>query len=162
MAPIKIFIDSASRVDGSFSNFSFQLPRPVDVGKQYRAMVDQIHIPHVFATITANNRALYFEEDDNAIPEVRQRKVLLAEGQYSGDQLAAEVQSKMQTTTQLWHADATYEVAFDADQGKLSFRITGGSPWCACCRWNICSPTLPISLAISAKVSSITTTAARS
>ena len=66
MPPVKLFISSDFKRDGSFSNFSLQLPRPVDVGKQYRAMVDQIHIPHVFATITANNRALYFEEEDNA------------------------------------------------------------------------------------------------
>ena len=62
MPPVKLFISSEFKRDGTYSNFSFQLPRPVDVGKQYRAMVDQIHIPHVFPTITANNRALYFEE----------------------------------------------------------------------------------------------------
>ena len=124
MPPVKLFISSEFKRDGSFSNFSFQLPRPVDIGKQFRAMVDQIHIPHVFATITSNNRALYFEEDDDDLSEVRQRKVLLAEGQYTGDQLAAELQSKMQTGTFL--TGATYSVTFDADQGKLSFRITGG------------------------------------
>ena len=86
--------------------------------------MDQIHIPHVFATITGNNRALYFEEDDNSLSEVRQRKVLLAEGNYSGDQLAAELQSKMQTGTFL--TGTTYAVTFDADQGKLSSRVTGG------------------------------------
>ena len=123
MPPVKLFVSSEFKRDGSFSNFSFQLPRPVDIGKQYRAMVDQIHIPHVFATITANNRALYFEEDD-LLSEVRQRKVLLTEGQYSGDQLATELQSKLQSGTFL--TSATYAVTFNSDQGKLSFRVTGG------------------------------------
>ena len=40
MPPVKIFIDSAFRVNGSFSNFTFQLPRPLDVQKEYKAMVD--------------------------------------------------------------------------------------------------------------------------
>ena len=123
MPPVKLFVSSEFKRDGSFSNFSFQLPRPVDIGKQYRAMVDQIHIPHVFATITANNRALYFEEDD-LLSEVRQRKVLLTEGQYSGDQLATELQSKLQSGTVL--TGTTYAVTFNSDQGKLSFRVTGG------------------------------------
>ena len=123
MPPVKLFVSSEFKRDGSFSNFSFQLPRPVDIGKQYRAMVDQIHIPHVFATITANNRALYFEEDD-LLSEVRQRKVLLTEGQYSGDQLATELRSKLQSGTVL--TGTTYAVTFNSDQGKLSFRVTGG------------------------------------
>ena len=74
MPPVKIFIDSAFRRDGSFSNFNFQLPRPFDVQKQYKAMVDQIHIPHTFPTITANNnRALYLDEEyaDPANPPAR-------------------------------------------------------------------------------------------
>ena len=128
MPPVKLFISSEFKRDGTYSNFSFQLPRPVDVGKQYRALVDQIHIPHVFPTITANNRALYFEEvyddDQDGVPTTRQRKVLLDEGQYSGDQLATELQSKMQTGTHF--TGATYAVTFDSDQGKLSFRVTHG------------------------------------
>jgi hypothetical protein len=34
MPPVKLFISSEFKRDGSFSNFSFQLPRPVDIGKQ--------------------------------------------------------------------------------------------------------------------------------
>ena len=129
MPPVKIFIDSHFRRDGSFSNFSFQLPRPFDVQKQFKAMVDQIHIPHTFPTITAK-RALYLDEDyeDVANPPARiqrQRKVLLTEGQYSGDQLATELQSKLQAGTNI--PGGTYTVTFDADQGKLGFAITGGS-----------------------------------
>ena len=130
MPPVKIFVDSHFRRDGSFSNFSFQLPRPFDVQKQFKAMVDQVHIPHTFPTITGNNRALYLDEEyaDPANPPARiqrQRKVLLAEGQYSGDQLATELQTKLQTGTNI--PGGTYTVSFDADQGKLSFAIAGGS-----------------------------------
>lgn len=130
MAPVKIFIDSASRVDGTHSNFSFQLPRPLDIQKQYRAMVDQVHIPHTFPTITANNRAIYVDEDYEDVSNppdriLRQRKVLLAEGQYSGDQLATQIQTKLQTGTYI--PGGTYTVSFDADQGKFSFAIAGGA-----------------------------------
>ena len=93
-------------------------------------MVDQVHIPHTFPTITANNRALYLDEDyeDAANPPariLRQRKVLLTEGQYSGDQLATELQAKLQAGTNI--PGGTYTVTFDSDQGKLSFAIAGGS-----------------------------------
>ena len=84
-----LFISSEFKRDGSYSDFSFQLPRPIDVSKSYRAMVDQIHVPHVFPTITSNNRALYFEEVSSTPSVFQQRKVLLDEGNYSGDQLAA-------------------------------------------------------------------------
>ena len=33
MPPVKIFVDSALRVDGTDTNFTFQLPRPVPVEK---------------------------------------------------------------------------------------------------------------------------------
>ena len=130
MPPVKIFVDSAFRVSGSFSNFTFQLPRPLDVQKQYRAMVDQVHIAHTFPTITANNRALYLEEEyeDPQNPPARitrQRKVLLPERQFSGDQLATQLQSALQTGTNI--PGGAYTVTFDSDQGKLSFAIAGGS-----------------------------------
>ena len=130
MPPVKIFIDSAFRVSGSFSNFTFQLPRPLDVQKQYRAMVDQVHIAHTFPTITANNRALYLDEEyeDPQNPPARitrQRKVLLPERQFSGDQLATQLQTALQTGTNI--PGGTYTVTFDSDQGKLSFSIAGGS-----------------------------------
>ena len=126
MPPVKIFVDSHFRRDGSFSNFSFQLPRPFDVQKQFKAMVDQVHIPHTFPTITGNNRALYLDEEyaDPANPPARiqrQRKVLLAEGQYSGDQLATELQTKLQTGTNI--PGGTYTVSFDADQGLSLIHI---------------------------------------
>ena len=126
MPPVKLFISSEFKRDGSYSDFSFQLPRPIDVSKQYRAMVDQIHVPHVFPTITTNNNnALYFEEISSNPSVFQQRKILLAEGNYTGDQLAAEVQLKMRTGTFL--TGATLTVTFDADQGKLMFRVTGGN-----------------------------------
>ena len=130
MPPVKIFIDSAFRVSGSFSNFTFQLPRPLDVQKQYKAMVDQVHIAHTFPTITANNRALYIEEEfqdpQNSSNRItRQRKVLLPERQFSGDQLASQLQITLQTGTNI--PGGTYTVSFDSDQGKLSFAIAGGS-----------------------------------
>ena len=149
MPPVKLFVSSEFKRDGTYSYFSFQLPRPVDVSKQYRAMVDQIHIPHVFATVMANNRALYFDEeyddDLDGVPTIRQRKVLLDEGNYTGDQLATQLQTKMQAGTNF--TGATLTVTFDADQGKLSFRVTGGTAVCACCLWSFSWLTPPTSRA---------------
>lgn len=123
MPPVKIIIDSALREAGTDANFTYQLPRPIEVNKAYRAMCDQLHLPHTFTTIHANNRALYFQESDGTT--TRQHRMELTPAQYDGDSLAAHVQARLTATTTL--LALTWTVTFDADQGKLAFSVTGGT-----------------------------------
>ena len=91
MPPVKLFVDSRFRRNGTNSEFSFALPRPIEVNKPYRAMVDQVHIPHVWTTINTYNQAVYMEEIFNTV--VNQRKLFLPARQYSGNTLATELQN---------------------------------------------------------------------
>jgi hypothetical protein len=131
MPPVKLFVDSEFRRDGSPANFSFALPRPVEINKQYRAMVDQIHVPHTWTTVVGSyNDALYLDEvfDDvgsGGTRTTRQRKVILTAKQYSGDELATEVQSKLNTGSFL--PPNSYTVTFDDSQGKLAIQVGGAS-----------------------------------
>jgi hypothetical protein len=131
MPPVKLFIDSEFRRDGSPANFSFALPRPVEINKHYRAMVDQIHLPHTWATVVSNyNDALYLDEvyDDvgsGGTRTMRQRKVILTAKQYSGDELATEVQTKLNTGSFL--PPNSYTITFDDMQGKLAIQVGGAS-----------------------------------
>ena len=122
MPPIKIFIDSALRKSGTDANFVYELPRPVGVDKDYKVMVDQVHVPHTFTTIHASNRAVYFQESDGTT--TRQHRIELTPAQYDGASLAAHVRARLAATTTL---ALTWTVTFDADQGKLAFSVTGGT-----------------------------------
>lgn len=119
MPPVKIFIDSALRVDGSDTNFTYSLPRPIPVETPQKAMVDQIHIPHTFATINANNRALYVGEVNGALDV--ETKVLLDLGNYDGTTLATEVMNKLNAQNNL-----TWTVVYDTPQQKLKFSVAAG------------------------------------
>jgi len=119
MPPVKLFVDSRFRRDGTNSEFSFALPRPIEVNKPYKAMVDQVHIPHVWTTINTYNQALYVEEILNAA--ATQRKIYLTIKQYSGNTLAAELQSRLNEGTFL--PQNAYTVTFDAEQGKLAVAL---------------------------------------
>jgi hypothetical protein len=120
MPPVKLFVDSRFRRDGTNSDFSFALPRPIEINKPYRAMVDQVHIPHVWTTINSYNQALYLEEIFNTV--VNQRKLYLTIKQYTGDTLAAELQTQLNAGSFL--PASAYTVSFDAEQGKLSLILT--------------------------------------
>ena len=120
MPPVKLFIDSRFRRDGTNSEFSFALPRPVEINKPYRAMVDQVHIPHVWTTINSYNRALYLEEILNAASN--QRKIYLTIKQYTGDTLAVELEAQLNAGSFL--PASAYSVSFDAEQGKLSIQMS--------------------------------------
>ena len=129
MPPTKIFIDSAFRKDGTNSNFSFGLPRPIEINKQYKCYIDQVHVPHVWTTIISNfNSCVYLEEvyDNSSGDRVtRQRKITLAEKQYNISTLAAELQLRFNAGTFL--PGSPYTWTFDADQGKLSVQVAGAS-----------------------------------
>ena len=120
MPPVKLFIDSRFRRDGTNSEFSFALPRPVEVNKPYRAMVDQVHIPHVWTTINTYNQAIYVEEILNAASN--QRKIYLTIKQYTGDTLAVELEAQLNAGSFL--PASAYSVSFDAEQGKLSIQMS--------------------------------------
>ena len=129
MPPTKIFIDSAFRKDGTNSNFSFGLPRPVEINKQYKCYIDQVHVPHVWTTVIAGmNNCLYIEEvyDNSSGDRVtRQRKITLEAKQYTISTLAAQLQSKFNANTFL--PGSPYSWTFDAEQGKLSVQVAGAS-----------------------------------
>ena len=129
MPPTKIFIDSAFRKDGTNSNFSFGLPRPVEINKQYKCYIDQVHVAHTWTTVIAGiNSCVYLEEvyDNSSGDRVtRQRKITLEAKQYTISTLAAQLQSKFNAGTFL--SGSPYSWTFDAEQGKLSVQVAGAS-----------------------------------
>ena len=120
---------SAFRKDGTNSNFSFGLPWPIEINKQYKCYIAEAHVPHVWTTIISNyNSCVYLEEvyDNSSGDRVtRQRKITLEAKQYTIATLAAQLQSKFNAGTFL--PGSPYTWTFDADQGKLSVQVAGAS-----------------------------------
>ena len=58
----RIYIDSRLRTSGTDSDFTYDLPRSIEVPDQTIAFVDSILLPNVFTTLHANNNRFYASE----------------------------------------------------------------------------------------------------
>ena len=69
-----LYIDSRKIIAGTPNNFTYQLPRPVEIPQQSRCFIDAVMIPNVFPTIHGDNNAIYLVEQNN------KRKIILTNG----------------------------------------------------------------------------------
>ena len=113
----KIYVHSKGRVNtsSSHSDFSFQLPYPVEI-QQSRAFIDQVHIPNSFETIHENNKFIYIEEMIGSSSQ--KRKIALTEGVYDSSSLVTELQAALNNGTNM--SLNSYTVAFNSINGKIS------------------------------------------
>ena len=58
----RIYIDSRMRTSGSDSDFTYDLPRSIEVPDNTIAYVDSILVPNVWTTLHENNNRLYVSE----------------------------------------------------------------------------------------------------
>ena len=61
----RIYVDSRLRSGGTNADFTYDLPRSIEVPDQTIAYVDSVLVPNVFTTIHENNNRLYFSEWTN-------------------------------------------------------------------------------------------------
>ena len=120
----KIFVDSRFKTSGTFASFTYSLPAPLQVEK-CRCYVDQIHIPQTFTTIHGGNRFIYVMESWLIVStgHTYKRKVALDVGNYDKDQLKIEVETKLNTNTQM--PTNTYFVTHSDKTGRLTIGLSG-------------------------------------
>ena len=94
----KIYVDSRKRIKGTTSNFTYQLPRPLEIGAS-RVFVDSVSIPNAFPSIHSKNKYIYIQEDVGSVTS--KLKVPLTEGFYDAFSLAAgcELQHRLIVAT---------------------------------------------------------------
>ena len=115
----KLYIDSRKRIRGTSSCFAYQLVRPIEVPAS-RVFVDSVSLPNSFPSVHAGNRSVYIEE--RVGNSDFKRKVALTEGFYDGFSLAEEVQTRINSGTNL---AVPYTVTFEEKTGKLKISNTG-------------------------------------
>ncbi len=115
----KLYIDSRFRAPGSasHSDFTFQLPRSIELRAGTRAVVDSVQIPNVFQTVESNRSRLYLSV--GAEPE---RVVELVEGHYNAFTLAAHLQDQLNAL-----GDGEFTVVYNESTGRLSIDMVGAS-----------------------------------
>ena len=62
----RIYIDSRLRTSGTDSDFTYDLPRSIEVPDQTIAFVDSILVPNVWTTLHESNYRLYVSEQVGA------------------------------------------------------------------------------------------------
>ena len=122
--PHKIYVDSRKKINGSHSQFDYQLPNPIQVPKA-RCFVDSVHIPNIFPTITAHSKFIYLQEFSISNVSTK-RKVALTERTYDGTTLATEVALQLNTGTSL--TASSYTCTFDVHTGKLTISNNTAAP----------------------------------
>ena len=119
----RIYVDSRLRSGGTNADFTYDLPRSIEVPDQTIAYVDSVLLPNVFTTIHENNNRLYFSEWTD-INNVQGRIYTLPEGNLTGTQLAQLVQDTINSDHTL---SQPFSVAFEEKTGKLTISNSSGN-----------------------------------
>ena len=112
---IRIYMDSRLRTSGTDSDFTYDLPRSIEVPDQMIAFVDSVLLPNVLATLHENNNRLYVSEQFQST--VTEHTHIVQEGNYTGQSLASLLASKVNSNKTL---PTDYSVTFDEHIGKLT------------------------------------------
>jgi hypothetical protein len=118
--PRKLYIDSRFRAPGSasHSDFTFQLPRSIELPAGTRAVVDSVQIPNVFQTVESSRSRLYLSVG----AEPAERIVELVEGHYNAFTLAAHLQDQLNALE-----DGEFTVVYNESTGRLSIAMVSAS-----------------------------------
>ena len=117
---MKLYIDSRFRVEGTHTDFSIELPRPVVVPRG-KAVVDCVCVPNTFYTIrTGENDKIHIREADSGI--VTYRIISIAPGQYNAFTLKDALLLALQTGSTM---NGNYTVTYDVATNRLGIGTTG-------------------------------------
>ena len=117
----RIYIGSRLRTSGTDSDFTYDLPRSIEVPDQTIAFVDSILLPNDFTTLHENNNRLYVSETVGN--NTNEQTYLLPEGNYTGQSLANTLTSTLNTNKTL---PTNYNVIYEENIGKLT--ISNNTP----------------------------------
>jgi hypothetical protein len=119
--PRKLYIDSRFRAPGSasHSDFTFQLPRSIELPAGTRAVVDSVQIPNVFMTVEKTRSVLYLLVDEVGTEPV-ELAVSLTIGHYNAFTLASQVQDQLNAT-----GYGVWTVVYNESNGRLSITVAG-------------------------------------
>jgi hypothetical protein len=119
--PRKLYIDSRFRTPGSasHSDFTFQLPRSIELPAGTRAVVDSVQIPNVFPTVAPGRSLLYLfvTEVGTAPVEV---VVPLVSGHYNAFTLTSHLQDQLNASDR-----GVWTVAYNEATGRLTLNVEG-------------------------------------
>ncbi len=119
--PRKLYIDSRFRAPGSasHSDFTFQLPRSIELPAGTRAVVDSVQIPNVFMTVEQTRSVLYLLVQEVGTAPV-ERVVTLLVGHYNAFTLASHVQDQLNAS-----GYGAWTVVYSESTGRLSITVAG-------------------------------------
>lgn len=117
MKRIALYLSSADRVSGTYSDFAVRLPRPIPgVMKLY---VEEVCLPLVIYNITSACNTLTYSDTSTGPPA--SYTVQLEPGSYTADQFCAELARLMDATL----SANTYSVSYSTRTFKFTVSTTG-------------------------------------
>ena len=126
----KVYIDTKFKTADSVStsNFRYELPETLFFGNNSVFYVDDIAIPHSWWTVEQNmNDKLYLFLRDTTNGQTWSDIVSITAGNYTGVDLAIEIQQRMRTTTAVHHATNLFSCAYSSKTNTVVISIIPGT-----------------------------------
>ena len=121
----KVYIDSAHRTRGASSNFRVELPETLQTDNGVHCHIHEVTLPNSWYSIQSGlNNILYLcssplvPDEDNT--NVHWIAVALAEGVYTGAELATELKSTINGIVDNVNFSNTYEVTYSVKTNKIT------------------------------------------
>ena len=118
----RIYIDSRLRSGGTDSDFTYDLPRGIEIPESTIAYVDSVFCPNVFTTLHGLDNRLYVIEGGNGASD--ERTVLLQEGNYTGEELRALLETSLNANKLL---SGNYIVTYEEKTGNYKIANSTGT-----------------------------------
>ena len=117
-----IYIDSRLRSGGTDSDFTYDLPRGIEIPDSTFAYVDSVFCPNVFTTLHGLDNRLYVIEGENGASD--ERTLLLQEGNYTGEELRALLETSLNANKLL---SGNYIVTYEEKTGNYKIANSTGT-----------------------------------
>ena len=108
-----IYLDSRDRTTGSITDSSYTLQTPQVSANLLAVSVESVIIPNLEYSINSHNNKLYFKENGGSLLTAN-----IATTNYTGTQLATEIQTKMNAIGTL-----NYTINYDSQAKTLEFSV---------------------------------------
>ena len=118
MSTYRIYVDSRERVDGTDTDFTFELPYTLAIKEKSLAMIDVVCVPNSILTVTENKNDTIWLKETRSFEETFYRFAKIVPGYYTVQTLRQAIQDALNNGSNLF---ADYKVEYDQRLARYVF-----------------------------------------
>ena len=118
MSTYRIYVDSRERVEGTDTNFTFELPYSLSIKEKSLAMIDVVCTPNSILIVTTNKNDTIWVRETRSFEETFYRFCKIQEGYYTVQTLRQAIQDALNNGRYLF---PEYKVEYDQRLARYLF-----------------------------------------